>query len=60
MVVVGDADLDENYVVKTPYNGTGDAGGDPMVHNMNIWYEVRDSYRAILPQGKLASLTRAT
>lgn len=41
MVVVGDTDLDENYVIKTPYNGTGDSGGDPMKVDMNIWYEVR-------------------
>ena len=44
MVVVDGIDLDEYYVVKTPYNGTGDDGGDPMVDNMNIWYEVRDNY----------------
>ena len=40
-MVVGDTDLDENYVIKTPYNGTGDSGGDPMKVDMNIWYEVR-------------------
>lgn len=40
MVVIGDTDLDENYIAKVPYNGTGDTGGDPMVDNLNIWYEV--------------------
>ena len=34
-------DLDDlNYVQKFPYNGTGAAGGDPLVDNLNIWYEV--------------------
>lgn len=42
MVVIEGVDLDENYVVKVPYNGTGDTGGDPMVHNLNIWYESGD------------------
>lgn len=53
MVVIGDVDLDELYVAKIPYNGTGDTGGDPMVDNLNIWYEVRSDSsqlrRCVLP-----------
>lgn len=40
MVVIDGVNLDEEYVVKIPYNGTGETGGDPMVDNLNIWYEV--------------------
>lgn len=40
MVVIDGVDLDEIYVLKVPYNGTGENGGDPMVDNLNIWYEV--------------------
>ncbi|KAI1859768.1 hypothetical protein JX265_010217 [Neoarthrinium moseri] len=47
MVVVNingvDVDLDAlNYIVKVPYNGTGEAGGDPITENLNIWYETGD------------------
>lgn len=41
MAVIDNVDLDAlDYVVKVPYNGTGAAGGDPMIANLNIWYEV--------------------
>ena len=41
MVVLADGtNLDDNYIVKVPYNGTGPSGGDPLTENLNIWYEV--------------------
>lgn len=43
MAVIDNVDLDAlDYVVKVPYNGTGAAGGDPMIANLNIWYETGD------------------
>ncbi|KAK8056802.1 ammonium transporter [Apiospora rasikravindrae] len=43
MVVLEGIDLDTlNYVVKAPYNGTGEQGGDPIKDNLNIWYESGD------------------
>jgi hypothetical protein len=30
-----------DYVVKVPYNGSGETGGNPLEDNLNIWYEVR-------------------
>ncbi len=29
-----------DYVVLVPFNGTGATGGDPLVDNFNIWYQV--------------------
>lgn len=41
MVVLDGVDLDSlDYIVKAPFNGSGDAGGDPLTENLNIWYEV--------------------
>ncbi len=31
------------YVPLVPYNGTGPAGGDPMVNDLNVWYQVLPS-----------------
>ncbi len=28
------------YVPLVPYNGTGASGGDPLLNNLNLWYEV--------------------
>lgn len=42
MVVVDGIDLDEYYIGKTAYNGTGAAGGDPTMEDLNIWYESGD------------------
>ncbi|KAI0136499.1 ammonium permease [Xylariales sp. AK1849] len=43
MVVVEGVDLDGlDYIIKVPYNGTGEAGGDPITDNLNIWYESGD------------------
>lgn len=42
MVVIDGIDLDDNYVVKIAYNGTGEAGGDSLEENLNIWYETGD------------------
>ncbi|GAB1310869.1 ammonium transporter Amt1 [Madurella fahalii] len=30
------------YVPLTPYNGTGGAGGDPLVQDLNVWYQSGD------------------
>lgn len=40
MVTVDGVDLDTQYVVKVPYNGTEPTGGDPLQNNLNIFYEV--------------------
>lgn len=41
MVVLDGVDLDSlDYIVKAPFNGSGDAGGDPLTEDLNIWYEV--------------------
>lgn len=41
MVVLEGVDLDAlNYIKKIPYNGTGATGGDSLVDDLNIWYEV--------------------
>lgn len=42
MVVVDGIDLDEYYITKVPYNGTGATGGDSVTENLNIWYESGD------------------
>src|SRR6266699_3540294 len=40
-VIIDGVDLDGlNYTVKVPFNGTFPDGGDPLVENLNIWYEV--------------------
>jgi len=31
---------DNNFIVLVPYNGTGATGGNPLVDNLNIWYQV--------------------
>ena len=31
---------DNNFIVQVPYNGTGATGGNPLVDNLNIWYQV--------------------
>lgn len=40
MVVIDGIDLDQNYIVKVPYNGSGPTGGNALRENLNIWYEV--------------------
>lgn len=42
MVVVDGVELDDYYIIKVPYNGTGAAGGDSITENLNIWYETGD------------------
>ncbi|POS69086.1 ammonium transporter [Diaporthe helianthi] len=44
MVVIDGVDLDSlDYVPKkVEFNGTGDAGGDALTENLNIWYETGD------------------
>ncbi|KAH8675618.1 ammonium transporter [Xylariales sp. PMI_506] len=43
MVVLDGVDLDAlPYIVKFPYNGTGEDGGDSITENLNIWYESGD------------------
>jgi Amt family ammonium transporter len=41
MVVVNGIDLDDYYIVKVPYNGTGATGGNSETDDLNIWYEVK-------------------
>jgi hypothetical protein len=31
---------ENNYVVLVPFNGTDGPGGNPLVENVNIWYQV--------------------
>ena len=31
-----------NYTVQDPYNGTGPTGGDSLVQDLNVFYQVRD------------------
>lgn len=31
---------DNNFIVLVPYNGTGATGGNPLVDDLNIWYQV--------------------
>lgn len=31
---------DNNFIVLAPYNGTGATGGNPLVDDLNIWYQV--------------------
>ena len=40
MVLVEGIELDDNYIVNVPYNGTSEMGGDPLTENLNIYYEV--------------------
>lgn len=42
MVTVDGVDLDSQYVIKVPYNGTVPTGGDPVSQNLNIFYETGD------------------
>lgn len=37
------------YVFLAEYNGTGATGGDPLVEDLNIWYEVRRSATGLVP-----------
>jgi Amt family ammonium transporter len=32
-----------NYTVLVPYNGTTATGGDPMVEDLNVFYNVRSA-----------------
>jgi len=31
---------DNHFIVLVPYNGTGATGGNPLVDDLNIWYQV--------------------
>ncbi|KLU84059.1 hypothetical protein MAPG_03104 [Magnaporthiopsis poae ATCC 64411] len=42
MVTVEGVDLDAQYIIKVPYNGTVPTGGDPLQNNLNIFYETGD------------------
>ncbi|KAL8387822.1 hypothetical protein RB595_009650 [Gaeumannomyces hyphopodioides] len=42
MVTVDGVDLDSQYIIKVPYNGTLPTGGDPLSQNLNIFYETGD------------------
>ncbi|CAK7229298.1 ammonium transporter Amt1 [Sporothrix bragantina] len=42
MVVIDGVNLDDLYVVKVTYNGTGMTGGDSLTEDLNIWYEAGD------------------
>jgi len=34
-----------NYTVQDPYNGTIASGGDSLLQNLNVFYQVRNSLR---------------
>ncbi|TLS28017.1 hypothetical protein PpBr36_00285 [Pyricularia pennisetigena] len=40
MVKIDGVELDNLYAVKRPYNGTVETGGDPLVQDLNVWYNV--------------------
>ncbi|CAK7241462.1 MAG: ammonium transporter Amt1 [Sporothrix thermara] len=42
MVVIDGVDLDDLYVVRVAYNGSGKTGGDSLTEDLNIWYETGD------------------
>lgn len=42
MVVIDGMNLDDIYVVKVAYNGSGPTGGDSLTEDLNIWYETGD------------------
>jgi len=39
---MADSNAGTDFVVLVPFNGTDGPGGDPLVDNLNIWYQTGD------------------
>lgn len=40
MVKIHEIELDDFYAIKRPYNGSAETGGDALVQDLNVWYNV--------------------